>query len=134
MHYLYCCLFVACSKELTQCAGSMVTQDPTGHVCAWCERQRLVLLGIRTWAPNVGAMAAMYVHGRARTKLSRAMEALESQTLRGICLCGSLASSTRCRHADTRGGVHSAVQVQAPSQVLGNYGGLPRFTPSNYKI
>ncbi len=37
-------------------------------------------------------------------------------------------------HAETRGGVHYAVQVQAPSQLLGNYGGLPRFTPSNYKI
>ena len=61
MHYLYCCLFVACSKELTQCAGSMVAQDPSGHVCAWCERQRLILLGIRTWGPNVGAMSAMYV-------------------------------------------------------------------------
>jgi hypothetical protein len=27
-----------------------------------------------------------------------------------------------------------AVQVEAPSQLLGIYGGLPRFTPSNYKI
>ena len=110
----------------------MVAQDPSGHVCAWCERQRLILLGIRTRGPNVGAMSAMYVHGRARTKLSRAMDALESQSLRGICLCGSPVSSTRCRHADTRGGVHSqaAGQVQAPSQLLGNYGGLPRFTPS----
>ncbi len=115
----------------------MVAQDPCGHVRAWCERQRLILLGIRTWGPNVGAMSAMYVHGRARTKLSRAMDALESQSLRGICLCGSLGSSTRCRHADTRGGVHYAGQVQVPShwqQLLGNYGGLPRFTPSNYTI
>ncbi len=134
MHYLYCCLFVACSKELTQYAGRMVAQDPSGHVCAWCERQRLRLLGIRTWGPNVGAMSAMYVHGRARTKLSRAMDALESDGLRDICLCGSPVSSTRCRHADTRGGVHYAVQVEAPSQLLGIYGGLPRFTPFNYKI
>jgi hypothetical protein len=62
------------------------------------------------------------------------MDALESHGLRGICLCGSPVSSTRCRHADTRGGVHYAVQVEAPSQLLGIYGGLPRFTPSNYKI
>ena len=27
-----------------------------------------------------------------------------------------------------------AVQVEAPSQLLGIYAGLPRFTPSNYKI
>ena len=62
----------------------VLAQDPSGQVCAWCERQRRVLLGIRTWGPNVGAMSAMYVHGRARTKLSRAMDAvtdaLESQS------------------------------------------------------
>jgi hypothetical protein len=71
-----------------------------------------------------------------RTKLSRAMDALETHRLRGIYLCRSPVSSTRCRHKDTRGGVHYAVQVQvqAPSQLLCNYGGLPRFTPSNYKL
>ncbi len=90
----------------------MVAQDPSGQVCAWCERQRFVLLGIRTWGPNAGAMSAMAVHGRARTKLSRAIDALESQRLRGICLCGSPVSSTRCRHAETSGCVHYAVQVQ----------------------
>ena len=49
----------------------MVAQDPSGQVCAWCERQRLILLGIRTWGPNAGLISAMAVHGRARTKLSR---------------------------------------------------------------
>ena len=125
------------SKELTQRAAMVLAQDPSGQVCAWCVRQRRVLLGIRTCGPNVGAMPAMYVHGHARTKLSRAMDALESHGLRGICLCGSPVSSTRCRHADTRGGVHYAVQVEqveVPSQLLSIYGGLPRCTPYNYKI
>ena len=138
--YYLCIIGIICIvvylSRLTQRAGMVLAQDPSGQVCAWCVRQRRVLLGIRTCGPNVGAMPAMYVHGHARTKLSRAMDALESYGLWGICLCGSPVSSTRCRHADTRGGVHSAGQVQAPSQLelLGNYGGLPRFTPSNYKI
>ncbi len=115
----------------------VLAQDPSGQVCAWCERQRRVLLGTAHGVP-------MFVRcRRCKSMAVRELNSPEQWMHLNPTACGgtfafagalSPVRDAGMRMPEVLFTVHYAVQVEAPSQLLGIYGGLPQFTPFNYKI